>query len=300
MAAADPTDPYSGQGVYVNPSMQGQGAGLGALYQKYYGTSTPSASDYDANLGNPGGLSAVEAMMKADPNNILNKPPAAAPAAPAAPPPTSSTMPVSSAPPQIYTSPGIATPTPAPSVAPANNSPFLDALQGALTNQISTLSDPNQAGVNSPWVQPAIAANHVATARGLEGTNANIAEQMAAEGLGHSGAMDVAKQRAAEDASSSEANFAGGAVQNQSGLNLGALTNLLGVGGGQLTSANSTLTQQQGLANQLAEANGQLGLGYGQLNNSAVQGNNSLGYNYAALMALMNQQGYSAAASGGA
>lgn len=192
------------------------------------------------------------------------------------------------------------TPTPAPSNAPANNSPFLQSLQQALTSQIGTLSDPNQAGANSPWVQPAIQANHLATQRGLQDTNNQLAEAAYASGVNpsQSGSLATAQQRAAENAAANEANFTGQAVQNQSGLNMSALMNLLGIGGGQLSSANNTLTQQQALANQFQLGNNGLGLGYSQLTNANQQGNNQLGLNYAQLIALLNSQAYNAAAGG--
>ena len=65
-----PPNPYSGTGQYENPAMQGHEADLTKLYEQYYGTSTPDVGAFSANLGNPGGLSAIEAMMKADSNNL--------------------------------------------------------------------------------------------------------------------------------------------------------------------------------------------------------------------------------------
>lgn len=141
------------------------------------------------------------------------------------------------------------------------NAPFLKAFQDALSGQLKYLTDPSQSGVNDPNVQPQIAANHLSTARGLEDTNNTIAEQAYASGGLQDGGFGVAKQKAAEDASANEANFTGSAVAANSQMRQQALMSLLGIGNSQTGMA----LQQQ-------------------------QGNDQLGYNYAALMNLMNNQ----------
>jgi hypothetical protein len=66
-------NPYTGQTSGLPAADQANASALLGLYEKYYGTSTPPLADFNANLGNPGGMAAVEAMMKADPNNVQNR-----------------------------------------------------------------------------------------------------------------------------------------------------------------------------------------------------------------------------------
>lgn len=171
-----------------------------------------------------------------------------------------------------------------------SNSAFLDAYQAAMLSQLQQLQTPT--GLDDPNIAPAIAANKVTGQRGLAQTNDAMAEQLAAEGLLHSGAADVSKQTAAEQEASNEANFAGTAVTNQNSLRQAALSNLLGLGSAQqINASNLGLGQQQ-----LAQQNAQFG---DQLTTQNNQFGDQLGFNYANLSNTMNYQAMMALLTGG-
>ncbi len=124
---------------------------------------------------------------------------------------------------------------------------------------------------DDPNISPAIAANRVATQRGLAEQRNAIAERLNAQGLTGSGSLDQQMQAAMERATTGEAQFAGNAVLNQAISRRQELVNLLSMGSTIMSADDARALQgriadidaylrQQSVTNQNTQANDQMGL----------------------------------------
>jgi hypothetical protein len=144
---------------------------------------------------------------------------------------------------------------------------FSQSIRDALLKELGQ----GPVSADDPTIAPAIAANRVATERGLADERNQIAERMNAQGAANSGALDTQMQAARERATTGESQFSGNAVMQQAQSRRQELVNLLQTGAGVMNADQSRQLQgkiadldaflrQQGITNQNQQFNDQLGL----------------------------------------
>jgi hypothetical protein len=144
---------------------------------------------------------------------------------------------------------------------------FSQSIRDALLKELGQ----GPVSADDPTIAPAIAANRVATERGLADERNQIAERMNAQGAANSGALDTQMQAARERATTGEAQFSGGAVMQQAQARRQELVNLLQTGAGVMNADQSRQLQgkiadldaflrQQGITNQNQQFYDQLGV----------------------------------------
>jgi hypothetical protein len=177
-----------------------------------------------------------------------------------------------------------------PPTPPTVNDPTANAGTDAFSQSIrdALLKELGQGPVSAddPTIAPAIAANRVATERGLADQRNQIAERLNAQGMGNSGSLDTQMQAARERATTGEAQFSGNAVMQQAQSRRQELVNLLQTGAGVMNADQSRQLQgkiadldaflrQQGITNQNQQFYDQLGMSAAQfeqlMNEQAVR-----------------------------
>lgn len=168
-----------------------------------------------------------------------------------------------------------------------------------LDGVLSSASKP--VDIADPQFAPIVKAGRLSDQRQLEQRRAALAERLASEGLGDSGAFNAKlsgiQQQIGEGGSMREANLMVGELQNRRQQMMQALA---------LAQSSGNFQQAQALQQQLAAIDTQmntmrldesarqfdenLGLGYGQLGQQRYAFDNDLGFRLAALQAQLNAQ----------
>jgi hypothetical protein len=157
---------------------------------------------------------------------------------------------------------------------PAANTSASQGYQDAITQQLAALSAPTDA--NSATVLAQTNPFDVATERGLQQNQNDLAEAAYAGGNVDTGDAEIQQQQAREAASQAEATNTGNVVANSEAERLAQQQALLGLG------TNSALQQQQ-VTNQANQFGDQLGLNYNQLAENQNQYAGGLDYQNSAL-----------------
>lgn len=163
-------------------------------------------------------------------------------------------------------------------------------LRDMLMKQMGDLSGPLDE--NSPGISGVLAGERIQSARGAQRSRGMLAEQMAQSGLGTSGAANTGAAGIEQQRNEQDAQFTGQTLNaelnnRRQALN-GLLTQALSLGDAE--SARTLQAQLHSLDSQ--QQNSQFGR---SLDQQGQQFNDSLGYNYSALMSGLNNGAYNSA-----
>lgn len=163
-------------------------------------------------------------------------------------------------------------------------------LRDMLMKQMGDLSGPLDE--NSPGIKDVLAGERIQSARGAQRSRGMLAEQMAANGLGTSGAMSAGGEGIDQQRSEADAQFTGQTLNTEMNNRRTALNGLLtqALQLGDAESARTLQAQLHSLDSQ--QQNSQFGR---SLDQQGQQFNDSLGYNYSALMSGLNSGAYNSA-----
>lgn len=152
---------------------------------------------------------------------------------------------------------------------------------GAFQQSLLTKLSQPVASMDSPELQPALAANRLAEQRGMERNRAMLAERAAATGTNMSGGFETGLMGLAQDRAAREGQFAGQAVADLGRRQSAEIMQALGLTGGMLGQQDQLALQdklaqldanlrQQGINSQTSLGQGDLALreklGMGNLN----------------------------------
>lgn len=163
-------------------------------------------------------------------------------------------------------------------------------LRDILMKQMGDLSGPLDE--NSPGIHDVLAGERIQSARGAQRQRGMLAEQMAANGLATSGAANTGAAGIEQQRAEKDAGFTGqtlnAELNNRRQTLQSYLTQALSLGDAE--AARTLQAQMHSLDAQQQESQFGRSLGQGDMFH-----NDSMGYNYAALMSGLNHNAYSSA-----